>query len=309
MAAITDVTLTSGLGTAGTGTVSTLDKFNGTAGSPATQALTVQGIASGTPQPVSLASVPSHAVTNAGTFATQESGALLTSSQLIDDTITAQGTALGSTKTNLVGASVTTAAPTYTTGQINPLSLDTAGNLRVNVVTGGGSGGTSSTVGSAAPSTATAVGFSDGTNMQLGVIKAASTAPVATDRAIVVAISPNSVNANGRTTPVNSAPVVLNSMTYQTVAASTTQQCGSTGASGDYLDGVLIVPGTAAAGVVQIKDGSGSAINIFAGGGTTALPTLAPFFVPVGAISSGGSGGWKVITNANVTAIAVGNFT
>jgi len=37
---------------------------------------------------------------------------------------------------------VTTAAPSYTTAQTSPLSLDTAGNLRVNVVTGGGSGGT-----------------------------------------------------------------------------------------------------------------------------------------------------------------------
>jgi hypothetical protein len=169
----------------------------------------------------------------------------------------------------------------------------------------------------------------------IGTIKPASTAPVATDPALVVALSPNGVaraadgsgnlltstagaidvniktgvNGNGRALPGGSAPVVLNSMTYQTVAVSTTQQCGATGASGDYLDGVWIIPGTAAAGVVQIKDGSGTAFNIFAGGGTTALPTLAPFFFGIGAISSGGVGGWKVITNANVTAVAVGNFT
>lgn len=124
---------------------------------------------------------------------------------------------------------------------------------------------------------------------------------------INVAVS--NANTNGRATPNNSAPVVLNSMTYQSVAASTTQQCGATGASGDYLDGVLIIPGTSAAGIVQIKDGSNAAITIFQGGGTTALPTLAPFYVPIGAISSGGAGGWKVITNTNVTAIAVGNFT
>lgn len=37
--------------------------------------------------PVSLASVPSHAVTNAGTFAVQVDGATLTSLQLIDDTV------------------------------------------------------------------------------------------------------------------------------------------------------------------------------------------------------------------------------
>lgn len=75
----------------------------------------------------------SGAVTNAGTFAVQESGAALTALQLIDDTITAQGTALGTTKTSLVGASVTTAAPTFTTGQINQLSMTTSGGLRVDL--------------------------------------------------------------------------------------------------------------------------------------------------------------------------------
>lgn len=48
----------------------------GTAGSSSTDVISVQGIASGTALPVSVASIPSHAVTNAGTFAVQaaESG-------------------------------------------------------------------------------------------------------------------------------------------------------------------------------------------------------------------------------------------
>ncbi len=224
MAAVPDVTITAGVPTAGTGTVSTLDKFDGAAGVPATRAITVQGIASGTPQPVSgtvtanagtgtmavsLASVPTHAVTNAGTFATQVDGAALTSLQLIDDTVVAQGTALGSTKNSLIGGSVTTAAPTYTTGQISPLNLDTAGNLRVNVAAGGASGGTSSTFGAATPGTGTAVGFSDGTNLQAGRIKAASTPAVAADPAIVVAISPNGQNSNDQKPMSGSAPVVI----------------------------------------------------------------------------------------------------
>lgn len=45
----------------------------------------------------------------------------------------------------------------------------------------------------------------DGTNA--ATIKAASTAPVAADPAVVVAISPNSVNANGPASAANSAPV------------------------------------------------------------------------------------------------------
>lgn len=117
-------------------------------------------------------------------------------------------------------------------------------------------------------------------------------------------------NSNGRALPSASAPVVLNSMTYKSILASQTAALfGATGASGDYLDGVLIVPATAAAGAVTIQDAAGTAITIFAGGGTTALPTLAPFYVPIGAVSSGGAGGWKVTTGTNVSVIGVGNFT
>lgn len=95
---------------------------------------------------------------------------------------------------------------------------------------------------------------------------------------------------------------------YEMVAASQTDQVlGATGASGDYLSGVLIVPATTAAGAVSIKDGGGSAITIFAGGGVTALSTLTPFFVPLGIKS--GSGAWKISTGSNVSAIGVGSFT
>jgi hypothetical protein len=45
----------------------------GTAGSPSTDVISIQGVGSGTAVPVSVATVPSHAVTNAGTFAVQDS--------------------------------------------------------------------------------------------------------------------------------------------------------------------------------------------------------------------------------------------
>jgi len=56
-------------------------------------------------QPVSLASVPSHPVTNAGTFAVQVDGAALTALQLLDDTIIADDAAftVGTTKVNMAG--------------------------------------------------------------------------------------------------------------------------------------------------------------------------------------------------------------
>lgn len=110
-------------------------------------------------------------------------------------------------------------------------------------------------------------------------------------------------------TPITSAALTnFGAGEYETVAASQSDQAiGATGATGDYLSGLLIVPATTAAGAVSIKDGSGSPLTVFAGGGTTALTTLIPFFVPLGIKSA--SGAWKVTTGANVSVIAVGNFT
>jgi hypothetical protein len=94
---------------------------------------------------------------------------------------------------------------------------------------------------------------------------------------------------------------------YETVAASASAQAlGVTGATGDYLSGVLIVPATTSPGAVSITDGSGSAITIFAGGATS-VSNLVPFFVPLGLIST--SGAWKVTTGTNVSCIGCGKFT
>lgn len=91
------------------------------------------------------------------------------------------------------------------------------------------------------------------------------------------------------------------------IAASQTDQViGPTGAAGDYLSGVLIVPGTTSPGAVAVKDGTGSAVTIFAGG-PSSVGSLVSFFVPYPAKS--GSGAWKVTTGANVSAVAFGDFT
>lgn len=154
-------------------------------------------------------------------------------------------------------------------------------------------------------------------------VKAASTAPVAADPSLVVTISPNSQNANGQATMANSAPTVpasdwpgsvtLNNFgagEYEPVAASATDQIlGATGAVGDYLAGVLIVPATTSPGAVSVKDGNGSAITIFTGGASS-VSNLVPFFVPLGlkAINAT-TPGWKVTTGTNVSALGTGNFT
>lgn len=96
---------------------------------------------------------------------------------------------------------------------------------------------------------------------------------------------------------------------YKTVAASQTAQVlGVSGAIGDVLHGVLIVPGTTAAGAVSIKDGGNSAITIFPGGGSVALGDLKPFYVSLGGILSA-AGAWQITTGTNVTCVAVGKFT
>jgi hypothetical protein len=106
--------------------------------------------------------------------------------------------------------------------------------------------------------------------------------------------------------PTPDYPISTDSSRYQTVANSTAQACGpSGGAAGDRLAGVLLVPSSLSPGAVTIKDGSGSAITVFAGG-TNSLLTLHPFFVPLGIDSA--TGAWTVTTSTGLTAVAVGRF-
>lgn len=150
-------------------------------------------------------------------------------------------------------------------------------------------------------------------------IKAASTAPVAADKSLVVAISPNGQNANLNVDPNTGvaghfgapvAPLDYYSQ-YETVAVSQTDQImGATGAQYDYIAGLLVVPGTVSCGAVSVKDGNGSAISVFAGGGTSALADLKPFLVPLGLYAlAATTPGWKITTGANVTAVGIGRFT
>lgn len=93
---------------------------------------------------------------------------------------------------------------------------------------------------------------------------------------------------------------------YETVAASQTAQVlGPTGATGDYLSRLIIIPATTSPGNVLLIDNATS-ITLFAGGATS-VADLAPIVVDVGMVSA--SGAWKITTGANVSVIAVGSFT
>lgn len=102
------------------------------------------------------------------------------------------------------------------------------------------------------------------------------------------------------------AEVVGGAYEYETVAASQTDQIlGTSGAVGDYLDGLLVIPATTSPGGISIEDGSTNT-PVFVGGASS-VPSLIPFFIPLGINSV--SGGWEVTTGANVSVIAFGRFT
>lgn len=93
---------------------------------------------------------------------------------------------------------------------------------------------------------------------------------------------------------------------YETVAAGQTAQAlGATGALGNYIHGVLIIPATTSPGQVILLDNA-TAIWTFVGGATS-VSTLIPFFVPCGWMSQ--LGAWKITTGANVSVVASGMFT
>lgn len=170
-----------------------LNDGTNTAAVTAANALKVDG--SAVTQPVSAASLP--LPTGAATEAT------------LAKLPVAQGSTTAGESGPLVQGAVTTAAPAYTTAQTSPLSLTTAGGLRVD-----GSGVTQPVsaaslplpAGAATSANQTTLGnqttkLNDGTNT--AAVKAASTAAVATDPALVVAVSPNN------TVPVSAASLPL----------------------------------------------------------------------------------------------------
>lgn len=89
-----------------------------------------------------IGSVVANAGTNLNTslLAVESGGNLAT----IAGSVLAQTTATSGSKGYMMLGAVTTAAPTYTTAQLDPFSLDTAGNVRINCTVGCSSSGGSS---------------------------------------------------------------------------------------------------------------------------------------------------------------------
>ena len=124
---------------------------------------------------------------------------------------------------------------------------------------------------------------------------------------IVSSSNPLPVTGANGSFPVTNTPLTdFGAGDYETVAASQTAQVlGATGAAGDWLSGLLVIPATTSPGNVLLLDNATS-ITVFAGGASS-VSNLVPFFIPIGAKSA--SGAWKVTTGANVSVIGVGNFS
>lgn len=107
--------------------------------------------------------------------------------------------------------------------------------------------------------------------------------------------------------PNHIGTVTLPGVEYETVAASQTAQVigSSAAAAGDYIAGLLVIPATTSPGAISLLDNATS-ITVFTGG-TDSVSNLVPFLIPLGIESV--SGAWKVTTGANVSVIALGNFS
>lgn len=93
-------------------------------------------VSTANPLPVSLASVPSHAVTNAGTFPVQVDGSALTSLQLIDDVVLAEDAIHSSGDKGVMSLAVRADADAAlsSSGDYHPLIVNEEGRLKVSTV-------------------------------------------------------------------------------------------------------------------------------------------------------------------------------
>lgn len=155
-------------------------------------------------------------------------------------------------------------------GNSGGVATVTSGALNVNI-SGGGAGSVTANQGATGTNAqAWWAQIGDTTNGPVAV-KAPSTAPVATDKGLVVSLSPNGINANGSATAANSAPVVIASnqsvadpcmfqaktnlaVSFQTT--SITQLIALSGSTKIYVCSVALV--ASAATVFSITGGTGS---------------------------------------------------
>lgn len=256
-------------------------------------------------QPVSLATVPSHAVTNAGTFVVQENGAALTALQLIDNAVSGSGFNITQVngETIDVGAGTETAAirvtlPTNGTGIL-------AGVTTVTTLTGT----TTLTPGTGATNLGKA---EDGahTSGDVGVFSLGVRADTLADVSGATGdYTQMSVDLKGRVM-VGSAPRTLKANQITTITSSVAETTIVTAVASTFLDlyGIIITNTSATAVNVAIKDGTA---------GTTRFNIAVPaadtrgFMLPIdGAMKqSGSNANWTATSSASVASLVITALT
>ena len=223
----------------------------GTAGSPVGGVLSIQGVSGGQAIPVS--------------------GSLTATVSAVSNTgATPPATAI------YIGGSVTTSAPTYTTGQMDPLSLTTAGALRVDasattqpisgtVTANAGTGtftvsgtvtgnqGTPNTTANAWP-----IKVTDGTNV--GSLE--NTTPTGTEYGLIVRNIPSGTQTISGTVTANAG--TGNFTVTQVTAANLNAAIVGTGVAGTPAGGVLTIQG----------DTGGTPINVSSANTKSATSTV-----------------------------------
>lgn len=145
--------------------------------------------------------VTSNAGTNLNTsaLALETGGNLAGAKSDLDSLTPAQASTTSGQKGTLVQCAVTTSAPTYTTAQTDPLSCDTAGSVRVSVVSGSTGNAAAGATGSAVPAQADYAGLNvGGTNRgRTGVNPSGSVYAAQTDLTSVAGTTALTGGVNG----------------------------------------------------------------------------------------------------------------
>jgi hypothetical protein len=281
-----------------TGTVAVTDNagsitVDAPVGTPAFVRLS-DGAAAITTLPVSLASVPSHPVTNAGTFAVQVTSAPTTAvtgtfwqaTQPVSGTVSANAT-LSAETTKVIGTVNVAASQTIATTNAGTFAVQAAqsGTWNIGSITTLPTLANVTTVGTVSAITAgPAIGSgfyvrnTDGTNT--AAVKAASTAAIATDPALVVAISPN-----------NTVPVSLASVPSHAVTLASTTITGTVAVTDNA--GSLTVDAPVATPVyVRLSDGAAAISTLPVS--LASVPSHAVTNAGTFAVQAAQSGTWTV---------------
>ena len=225
----------------------------------------------------------------------------------------------------LVGAQFNTTPTTVLSGNVSPLQIDSAGNLKVNIMAGAGSGGTASSFGSAFPATGTAIGVMNSAGTAMTNLKTnASNALVVDGSGVTQPVSgtfwqttqPVSGTFWQATQPVSAASLPLPAGAATAANQPTAATLGSTtsGQSGNLAMGAVTTSApsytTATTSALSLNttgglrvDGSGVTQPVSGNVGITGTVTVS------GTVAATQSGTWNITNISGTVSLPTGAAT